>query len=117
MEGGPRDRLRQPVRTIEDFREKRAAYVSVAADLELQGRAVPYGARLYLEGWPDVVFRVVDTGDNFRGSSKQVRQAGHEPLDVATAWAGKHQEFNGRLARARIDYSDTLASSPAAKVS
>ncbi|MBL8636436.1 MAG: hypothetical protein JNM40_24655 [Myxococcales bacterium] len=37
MEGGPKDRFGLPVRTIEDFREHRAAYVAVAADLELQG--------------------------------------------------------------------------------
>ena len=108
MEGGPKDRFSLPVRTIEDFREHRAAYVAVAADLELQGRSVPYGARLYLEGWPDVVFRLVDTGKHFRGDGKEIRKAGHEPLDIATQWNGKHMEFNGKLSRARIDFADTL---------
>lgn len=107
-EGGPRDRIGQPVRTIEDFRQGRSAYVSVSADLLLQNRAVPYGARVYLDGWPDVVFRLVDTGQNFYGSKKQVREPGHEPLDIATQWKGPHREFNGKLTRARIDYSDTL---------
>lgn len=116
MEGGPRDRLRQPVRTVEDFRAGRSSYVSVSSDLELQGRSVPYGARIYLEGWPDVVFRLVDDGGAFMGPGKRIRKAGHEPLDIATAWAGKHLEFNGKLGRARIDFADTLPSRPAPKV-
>ncbi len=69
---------------------------------------MPYGARLYLDGWPGVVFRVVDTGKNFRGEGKKIREEGHEPLDIATKWSGPHLEFNGRLTRARIDYQDTL---------
>ncbi len=108
QEGGPRDRIGQPVRTIEDFRSGKAEYVSVSADLQLQNLVVPYGARLYLDGWPDVVFRVTDTGQNFTGQKKKIREAGHEPLDIATAWSGPHREFNGKLTRARIDYSDTL---------
>ena len=107
-EGGPKDRIGQPVRTIEDFRAKRSDYVSVSADLILQDRTVPYGARVYLDGWPDVVFRIVDTGENFMGNTKQIRQAGHEPMDIATLWNGPHREFNGKLTRARIDISDTL---------
>jgi hypothetical protein len=108
-EGGPKDRIGQPVRTVEDFRAKRSEYVSVSADLFLQGRDVPYGARVYLDGWPDLVFRIVDTGENFMGTTKQIRQAGHEPLDIATLWDGPHREFNGKLTRARVDYSDTLS--------
>ena len=107
-EGGPRDRYSQPVKTIEEYREGKSGYVSVSADLVLQGVKVPYGARLYLDGWPGVVFRVVDTGKNFRGEGKKIREEGHEPLDIATKWSGPHLEFNGRLTRARIDYQDTL---------
>ena len=106
-EGGPKDRYGQPVRTIEDYRSGRSTYVSVASDLVLQGERIPYGARLYLDGWPTVEFRLVDTGKNFRGEKKQVREAGHEPLDIATEWKGTHLEFNGKLTRARIDYQDT----------
>ncbi len=116
QEGGPKDRIGQKVQTVEDYRAGKSTYVSVSADLVLQGVKVPYGARLYLDGWPDVEFRLTDTGKNFRGEHKKIREAGHEPLDIATAWIGKHQEFNGKLTRARIDYADIKIKRPAPKV-
>lgn len=93
--------------------------MSVAADLVLQGRKVPYGVRVYIAALPTDVLRIVDTGKNFytdpkRGTQKQIRIPGHEPFDIATAWPGKALGLSGKLTRYRIDWDDVL---PAPRVS
>lgn len=109
-EGGKKDRKRQPLITLEQHRADplRYPYASVAADLVLQGRTVPYGARVYIEALPRDVLRIVDTGQNFYGDGKKIREPGHEPLDIATAWPGKSQKLSGRLTRYRVDWDDAL---------
>ena len=109
-EGGPRDRRRQPLITLEQHRSDRARYpyASVASDLMVEGRAVPYGARIHIEALPADVLRLVDTGGNFLGDNKQIREPGHEPLDIATAWPGKSQKLSGKKTRFKIDWTDTL---------
>lgn len=114
-EGGKNDRERQPLITLEQHRADpvRYPYASVAADLVLQGRRVPYGARIYIEALPRDVLRIVDTGGNFftdasKGTQKKIREPGHEPLDIATAWPGKAQKLSGTLTRYRVDWLDAL---------
>jgi len=110
-EGGPRDRMRQPLITLEQHRSDpaRYPYVSVSSDLVLQGRTVPYGARIYVDALPRDILRLVDTGGNFTGDDKKIRQPGHEPLDIATAWPGGTHRLGGRLTRYRVDWADVLA--------
>ena len=109
-EGGPRDRMRQPLVTLEQHRADplRYPFASVAADRVLQGRKVPYGVRVYIEALPTDVLRIVDTGQNFYGDGKKIRIPGHEPLDIATAWPGKSQKLSGKKTRFKIDWTDTL---------
>jgi hypothetical protein len=79
MEGGFTDSRGQPLHTLQDYLRGRAAYVSVAMD---QG-AFPYGTRLRIReleahyGQP-IEFRVVDTGNAFRGT-------GTGRMDICTA--------------------------------
>lgn len=109
MDGGPNDRKGNPIITVQQFQRDRAAYpfVSVAGDLTLRGAPVPYGTRLYLGMYPDVVFRIVDTGGRFHGEKKRYRQPGSEPFDIATEWGSK-LGFSMRQTVYRIDRSDTL---------
>lgn len=109
-EGGPRDRMRQPLITLEQHRSDpaRYPYVSVASDLVLQGRKVPYGARIYIDALPTDVLRLVDTGGNFTGDDKKIREPGHEPLDIATAWPSGTHRLGGRLTRFRVDWANVL---------
>lgn len=53
-------------------------FVSVSGD----DKVWPYGQRLSIDAWPNAVFRVVDTGGNFRGAGKVYRIMGYEPLDI-----------------------------------
>lgn len=78
MEGGRNDRMGKPLHTLEDFNAGNAPYVSVSGDDEIW----PYGQRIEIADFPGVVFRVVDTGDNFRGLNKMYRVIGYEPLDI-----------------------------------
>lgn len=79
MEGGFKDRLDRPLRTLQDFLAGRASYVSVAMD----STAFPYGTKLRIPeleakyGRP-IEFRVVDTGGAFRGK-------GTSRIDICTA--------------------------------
>ena len=115
-EGGPHDRMGQPLYTLQQHRSDRAQfpYASVAADLILQGRQVPYGVRVYVEALPGDVLRIVDTGGHFYNSDKTqkvIRQPGHEPLDIATAWPGGQLDTfsaSKRLTRYRVDWDDVL---------
>lgn len=81
MEGGMNDRRGKPLHFLEDHLAdpERYPYVSVSGD----DAAWPYGQRIAIDAWPWAVFRVVDTGRNFRGSTKVYRATGREPLDVA----------------------------------
>ncbi len=83
MEGGHRDRKGRPLHTLEQHLADPAAhpYVSVAGDDAI----FPYGQLLQIDAWPGAIFRVVDTGGNFRGSNKVYRAMGREPLDVCVA--------------------------------
>lgn len=67
------------VYTLEQFLAGKAPYVTLSGDPEIW----PFGQRLVLEPWPNVVFRVTDTGGNFKGAKKVVRVIGDEPIDVA----------------------------------
>lgn len=78
MEGGHTDKDSHPLYTLEMYQRGEAPYVSVAGDDSIW----PYGQRIEIDAWPGVVFRVVDTGGNFRGANKQYREAGREPLDI-----------------------------------
>lgn len=92
MEGGTNDTHGNRLYTLEDFQAGNAPYVSVSGD----PAAFPYGQRLEISAWPGVVFRVVDTGNHFRGvpvfsdfesytKGKFYRVAGEEPLDICVA--------------------------------
>lgn len=107
--------MQQPLVTLEQHRADptRYPYASVAADLVIQGRQVPYGARIYLEALPRDVLRIVDTGGHFfadptKHAEKKIREPGHEPFDIATAYPGETQHLSGRLTRYRIDWDDVL---------
>lgn len=80
MEGGKNDRMGRPLMALEQHLQDPAKYpyVSVAGD----DAVFPYGQRLTIDAWPNAVFRVVDTGGNFRGVNKVYRIAGYEPLDI-----------------------------------
>ena len=49
LEGGPNDRMKHPVVTVQEHSSNKAKfpYVSVAADLVLGGERVKYGTRIY----------------------------------------------------------------------
>lgn len=81
MEGSTVDRKRRPIITLEMHQQDPAKYpyVSVAGDYTI----FPDGQRLILSPWPDLVFRVVDTGGHFAGPRKVYRVWGEEPLDIA----------------------------------
>lgn len=80
MEGGVNDRFGKPLHTLEMHQQDPSThpYVSVAGDYTI----FPYGQRLIISVWPDLVFRVVDTGGHFFGSKKRYRVMGEEPLDI-----------------------------------
>jgi hypothetical protein len=111
MEGGPNDRKGMPIITVQQHESDRDRYpfVSVASDTRLRGANVPYGTRLYLGIYPDIVFRIVDTGGRFRGEKKRYRKPGHEPFDIATAWGSK-LGFSLKSTVYRIDRADNLTS-------
>lgn len=109
MEGGALDRMKKPLITVQQHMKdkSRFPYVSVSADLQLRGEPVPYGTRIYLGSYPDLIFRLVDTGARFRGSTKKIRKPGYEPFDIATDY-GSNAGFAGKETVYRIDRSDTL---------
>jgi hypothetical protein len=81
MEGGTNDRKRNPLHTLEDFQNGDAEFVSVSGDYTI----FPYGQRIAIDEWPDVIFRIVDTGSHFHGAGKVYREPGREPLDICVA--------------------------------
>ena len=114
LEGGPLDRKKHPVITVEQHRADRERYpfVTVAGDLVIEGQTVPYGVRLYLEKYPDLVFRLFDTGGRFRGEKKVIRVESHEPFDVATRYpqtGAPRIGISGTRSRYRIDYDDVIS--------
>lgn len=118
MEGGKYDRnprQKTLVITVEQFNQDKSKYpyVSVSGDLTLRGKPVPYGTRIYFSSFPDLVFRLVDTGDRFRGATKCIRKDEHEPFDIATNYGSK-LGFSGKATFYRIDRRDLL-SQPAPK--
>ena len=117
QEGGPNDRKKHPVVTVQEHLSDKAKfpYVSVAGDLVLNGERVKYGTRIYFSSYPDIVFRIVDTGGNFFGTGKKIREPGFEPFDIATSYGSK-LGFSGKHTKYRLDRSDTLISSSPVRV-
>ena len=117
LEGGPNDRKKHPVVTLQEHLSDKAKfpYVSVAGDLVLNGERVKYGTRIYFSSYPDIVFRIVDTGGNFFGTGKKIREPGFEPFDIATSYGSK-LGFSGKHTKYRLDRSDTLISSSPVRV-
>ena len=71
LEGGFKDRLGKPLKTLQQFLNGSAPYVSVAMD----STAFKYGTRLRIKELEQkygrtIVFRVVDTGGAFRGRGR-----------------------------------------------
>lgn len=69
MEGGFKDRFGNPLRTLQDFLEGKASYVSVAMDKNLN---IPNGQLVRIPEIDhhfkrQIIFRVVDTGGAFTG--------------------------------------------------
>lgn len=102
LEGGVLDRLGKPLNPLEDYIEGKAPYVSLSCD-KLGGppgnveEFRTYGYNVWIpeisakiNSYIDnaiivpimVEFRLVDTGENFFGKGKVIREAGHEPIDV-----------------------------------
>jgi hypothetical protein len=78
LEGGPNDRMKHPVVTVQEHSSDKAKfpYVSVAADLVLGGERVKYGTRIYFSSYPDIVFRIVDTGGQFLWDGQEDQRTG-----------------------------------------
>lgn len=79
MEGGFVDRKGAKLRTLQQFLEGKAEYVSVAMDT----KAFPYGQRLRIRQLntkynKEIIFRVVDTGGAFKGK-------GTSRIDISSA--------------------------------
>ncbi len=71
LEGGFVDRIGRPLKTLQQFLDGDASYVSVAMDTN----AFRYGTRLRIRELDEkygrsIVFRVVDTGGAFRGKGR-----------------------------------------------
>ncbi|MBX3193109.1 MAG: hypothetical protein KF819_39355 [Labilithrix sp.] len=102
LEGGFKDRVGKPLRTLQQYLAGNAAYVSVAMDTN----AFKYGTRLRIRELEAkygraIVFRVVDTGGAFRGK-------GRSRIDVCVAnrSASLDSTINGTL---HIDVIDETA--------
>ena len=99
--------------TVEQHRADRERYpfVTVASDLVIAGQTVPYGVRLYLEQYPELIFRLFDSGGHFHGQGKVIRVEDHEPFDVATRYQQPNTPrlgISGTRTRYRIDYEDVI---------
>lgn len=104
MEGGTKDRKGRPLHTLEQHLADRVAhpYASVAGDDAI----FPYGQRLSIDAFPGAVFRVVDTGGNFRGAKKVYRSLGREPLDVCVDSRRTYVPATATATIARGDHLD-----------
>jgi hypothetical protein len=118
LEGGRFDRFPGAEKHPVIWWEQHAAdpktfpFVTVAADLTLEGRRVPYGARLYLEAYPNVEFRLMDTGSHFFGPTKAIQKKGYEPFDLATSYQASKVHrlgISGIQTRYRVDFDDVAA--------
>ena len=90
---------------------KRYPFITASGDLVLRGRKVPYGARLYLEAYPETIFRLCDTGSHFYGEHKVIRVPGAEPFDIATSYPGpgaKRLGISGTKTRYWVDFDDVI---------
>jgi hypothetical protein len=79
MEGGFKDRKGAPLKTLQDFLDGKASYVSVAMDKNLQ---IKYGTKLRIVELErkynrQIEFRVVDTGGHFTDK-------GYTRIDICT---------------------------------
>ena len=117
QEGGLYDRnsgrVKHPVVRWEQHAAdpKRYPFVTTSGDLVLRGRKVPYGARVYLEAYPEVTFRLFDTGSHFYGEHKVIRIPGAEPFDIATSYPGpgaKRLGISGTKTRYWVDFDDVI---------
>ena len=123
LEGGVLDRGDKSLHTLEDYLEGNAPFVSVACDPAggPPGNALEfktYGFKIRITKMetdinkfidkavmlPIVIdFRLVDTGDAFRGKTKKIVVAGHEPLDICRrARPAEDKSFSGMLAEAML---------------
>jgi hypothetical protein len=85
MEGNPIDMREYKLYYLEDaIAGKKIPYVSVAGD----PKVFKYGQLIKIDKFPNIKFRVVDTGDMFSGDTKKIRHPGHEPLDIAVRKKG-----------------------------
>jgi len=111
-EGGPVDTKGKPLITISQHESDKIKYpyISVSSDIIIDGNRVPYGSRVYFKDMPpDLIFRIVDTGDNFRWDrNKQIHIPGHEPFDIAVNWNQKGGRIAGLKTWYAIDMSDNL---------
>jgi len=110
-EGGSVDTHGKKLITISEHESDNVKfpYVSVSADIILDGQKVPYGSRIYFMEFPSLVFRIVDTGDNFRwDKNKQIKKPGHEPFDIAVNWANKGSRIAGLETWYALDMTDNL---------
>lgn len=82
MEGGPLDAHGKPAYTFEQFHSGKAPYVAVAMDpnSDLQGKT------LTSDKFPDTIFKVVDTGDAFKGK-------GNSRMDIAFSDPARQHSF------------------------
>lgn len=108
LEGGFKDRIGKPLKTLQQFLKGDAAYVSVAMD----SSAFKYGTRLRIKELEAkygraIVFRVVDTGGAFRGR-------GRARIDVCVAnrSASLDSTINGTLHIDVIDEKSGPAEEP-----
>jgi hypothetical protein len=94
MEGGVKDRRDNPLYSLEDFLEGKAAYVSLACDStggppgnRDEFKIYGYEVRIpeidkQMGAAKPLLFRLVDTGGQFRGKKKVIAVPGREPIDV-----------------------------------
>jgi len=93
LEGGFADRKGNPLHTLQDYLAGKAPFVSVAMDT----KAFPYGTELQIDELDaqynqHIPFRVVDTGDAFKGQG-----TGRMDICVANQRASLDPVINGTL--------------------
>lgn len=112
QEGGAFARSEEiPVITLDQHRADpvKFPFATVAADTKLQGRTIKigYGPRVYFAAYPNDIFRIYDTGGNFRGPQKKIRE-GAEPFDIALDYAGKLEGKITTRTSYYVDWEDIL---------